>query len=379
MPKTPFVELTLDRKLFKNRVLILIKSNTKNILPINQNRPDLMSTSNAALGEIKIKLDGVSVKNHSIDAEDLGNFLINFQGLMSKFSKPVSTNKKWQAQEIKSKSRLYLKKLNEGSVDLILTGTPQMPLNEIHHIKDTYNEVVSTADLINKNPTKAREVLNERFSEPKKRLEVEQKLKNIYGDKMIIGLLKEKNDFVFLNSKRGREIDAWLTEDYNQSTDTVEGIVERLKGDGDKRYFTIRMKNKRFAKCYYNPEIEPILKDYFKRQPIIVKGLVDHKVKGITIEKVIDLKAWKEVRLDKLGKFSFKKHLDFGLDYADDLWFIESKDFGIRGCGKYYDSALNDLEDSINEAVLIYVKKGDPAKMTEKAKELREKLIKLIK
>jgi hypothetical protein len=338
-----------------------------------------MALSKAKIGEIRIKLDGQGVKDHTIDVENLGNFLINFQGLMGKFAQVVPTNKKGTKEEIKIRSRLYLKAIGEGSVDLTLTGSPQMTLDERNHTAETFREVISTTELINKNPSRARQIITSRFKEPKKRLEVEQKLKSAFGDKLQIGLLKEQDKFVFLNPKRVREIDEWLKQDYNQSTDTIKGIIERLKGDGDKRYFTIRTHDKKFAKCYYNPEIEGVLKDYFKKQPIVVSGIIDHKVKGITIEKIVNLQAWKDTKLDGLGGIKFIKPLEFGLDFEEDSWFIESKDFDIRGSGNSYDTALKDLEESLRDAVFIYVKKGDPAKMTKKAIELREKLIKLIK
>jgi hypothetical protein len=337
-----------------------------------------MAVSKKSFGEIRIKLDGENVKNHSVDVEELGNFLINFQGLIGKFSKTIPTKKKWQLNEIKSKSRLYLKAIGKGSVDLVLTGSPQMPLDESNHLQDAYNEVVSTSALINNNPSRARQFLNNKFTESKRRLEVEQKLKNMFTDKLQIGLLKDNESFVFLNSNREKEIDGWLKKDYNASTDTIMGIIQRLKGDGDKRYFTVRTYDKKLAKCYYNPELEIILKDYFKRQPVVIKGIVDHKVKGITIEKIVDLHAWKTIKLDKLGTYKFKKPFEFTLDFEDDLWFIESEELGIRGCSKNYDNALKDLQDSLKEAIHIYVKKGNPVNMTDKAKELREKLIKLV-
>ncbi len=375
--KKPTIRLLLERSIFKKGSSILLQTTTHYC--------DLMALSKAKIGEIRIKLDGQGVKDHTVDVEDLGNFLVNFQSLMGKFAQVVPTKEKGTKEVIKARSRLYLKAIGKGSVDLMLTGSPQMTLNERNHTAETFKEVLSTTELINKNPSKARQIITNRFKEPKKRLEVEQKLKSAFSDKNLqIGLLKEqgivkeKDKFVFLNPRRVREIDEWLKQDYNQSTDTIKGVIERLKGDGDRRYFTVRTYDKKFAKCYYKPEMEGILKDYFKK-PIEVSGIIDHKVKGITIEQIGNLQAWKETKFDHLGSIKFVKPLEFTLDSEVDSWFVESKDFDVRGCGKNYDTALNDLEESLNDAIFIYVKKGKPENMTKKAIELREKLIKLIK
>lgn len=343
-----------------------------------------MTFSRGKIGEIKIKLDGQSVKNHTIDVEDLGNFLVDFQSLISKFSHTMQAHKKGTKEVIKAESRLYLKDVGKGSLDLMLTESPQETLDQRSHAVETYREIVHITEFINNDPTRARQTIVNKFNEPKKRLEVEQKLKSIFGNKRLkIGLRKDQETvneekFVFLNTKRVEEIDRWLKQDYIQSTETIKGIIERLKGDGDKKYFTIKTYDNKIATCYYNPDIEGILKDYFKK-PIEVRGIVGHKVRGFTIDKIDNLQSWKETKLDRLGDIKFVKPLEFNIDFEEGSWFIESKDFDVRGCGKTYKTALNDLEESLNDAIFIYVKKAKSEDMTNKAIELREKLIKLIK
>ncbi len=339
---------------------------------------DSMPTKINAIGEIRIKLEGDAVKNYSIDAEELGNFLLNFQSVVSKFSPVERSNFKIANKEMKSRARLYLKKIEKGSVELVFGSTPQAQLAEKNTLHDTYRDVVNTTELINKTPDKARAMLNKKFADPRRRMEVEQKIRSLFTDKLTVGLSKTAGTFVTLNHNRSEVIAEWLKEDYNETTQVIRGIILRLKGDGDKRYFTVKTDTDMTVKCYYKPELEHILSQDFKKQPIIITGLMGRKVKGFNIEEIKDLQSWKTAEIDKVGKYKFRRPLNFGVGFEEDAWFLNSEDLGTVGSGKSYQDALRDFEDNLNDTIDLYVTVHKPERMTEKAKLLRRNLQELI-
>lgn len=181
-----------------------------------------------------------------------------------------------------------------------------------------------------------------------------------------------------LDQLRVREINNWLSGDYAQSSSTIRGVISAWKGYGDKRYFTVRTDENKIVKCYYEAEAEPILSQHFKKQLIIIKGLLGHNVKGLNIEKIDKLESWEKSEFNSIGKFKFRKPLQFTMGFEDDMWLLQSKELDTIGEGKSYSNALDNFEENLSDAIDLYVKKGNLNKMNNKAKELQSNLQTLV-
>ncbi len=320
--------------------------------------------------QITIKLEGEHIKDHTIDVEELGHFLINLQGLFTEYSK-ISIEKSY--------SILYLKEIREGSVELVLEGTPQYDLEKNNIFEKNYKEIINTIKKINEDPSTARIELSNSFKDVVSRFRVESKLKNVFTNALSVGLSNFEEGYTYLNPERKNIIEEWIEEDYRRGVQSKKGIIVRIKGDTPAKYFTIITDEGDSIKCYYKDEFENRIIDYFKKQPVKIEGDVGHKMKISEIREIFDIKPWNEVTFEKIGGYTLNYPLSINVTYDDDVWCLQSEEVNTVGCGLSYKEALKDFEKTFKEVVEIYTKEFTKEELDDKAKELRNTLLKILK
>jgi hypothetical protein len=321
-------------------------------------------------GEIKVKLEGDKVKDHTVDIEELGKFLLNFQGLMVSYSPD---------RNAKALSQLYLKEIRTGSVELVFQGIQQQNLTELKNVvEDSYNKVLSSVRLINVDPDTARGEIVKDFSDVSNRLKVETRLKAILSSKLVIGLEGPNNE-VLKFSPIGKEIvDKWITEDYRIGTRSRKGVIMRIKGDPPEKYFTMITDTGESIRCFYGDEHEHQVIDYFKKQPISVTGLVGKKVRSSEIREILEIKQWDRVKLDQLGNFVFRESIEITVSFEDDVWCLQSSELNTTGCGNSYEEALKDFKDTFGQVYKLYVVDYKNTELEHNAESFRKRLIEIL-
>ena len=321
-------------------------------------------------GEIKVKLEGDKVKDHTVDIEELGKFLLNFQGLMVSYSPDKNA---------KALSQLYLKEIRAGSVELVFQGIQQQNLTELRSIvEDSYNRVLNAVRLINANPTTARGEIVKDFLDVSNRLKVETRLKAMLSSKLVIGLESPSKEILRFSSIDKEILDNWINEDYRIGTRSRKGVIMRIKGDPPEKYFTMITDTGESIKCFFGDEHEHQIIDYFKKQPISVTGLVGKKVRSSEIREILEIKQWDRVELDQLGNFVFREPIEITISFEDDVWCLQSSELNTTGCGNSYEDALKDFKDTFDQVCKLYMVDYKNIELEHNAESFRKRLREIL-
>lgn len=331
-----------------------------------------MATSSVG-NKIVVRLAGSIVQNSKVDAGELGKFLISFQGLIEDFAK-LSQNK-LSNKEIKTTSKIYLKKIKKGSAILDFEGSGQKYIGGENPVIEAYGKVVSSVDKINDSPNEARQNLNNEFILPKLRMQTEQRLAEIFTDKYQVGLGID-GKYLYPKSSKRELIQKWVDEDSKMGVSEIQGVMTRLKTDRP-QFFTIISATGQKVKCFYEKSEEVKVMGLLKK-PISVKGTVIGKIKAMRIKELLGIKSWDYTELSEVGKLKFKSPLKANVLFEDDVWCLNLESLNCSGCGDNYEEALKRLEVSIKDKIESYVKNFKETQLTDKAKSLRKKLSEIV-
>jgi hypothetical protein len=325
--------------------------------------------------KIIVKLESNNIIKGKVDAASLGNFLIYFQMLLDKILFTKIDKKKIIPRDI---SRLYLKEIKEGSLDLIFEPSPQTTIDNVHLLESSYNELINLSEDLTQSPENARIRILKYVEDPKLRLSLEVSLKNLLESDFNISFYKIKSEsLVRLDSSKIEYIKQWINEDQKTGAIKLKGVIVRIKGDEPERSFTVLDENNKIIKCFYKSDLEKNVVEYFKI-PVEISGIAYRKVRGTSIDEILDIKPWKFEETNKLYTLKLKDNVKINIDFEEDIWCLSISELSVNGCGYTYKEALKDLEENIINSFEIYVKKFDENSLSEDAKKLRNNLIKFV-
>lgn len=323
--------------------------------------------------EIIVKLQGTKIIDGRIEAYSLGNFLLNFQSIIDRIYQKNLGKTKVQ----KEMTKMYLKKISPGSAILAFESGSQKTLEPISNLMKAYDELKHLFQVIDGSPEEGRKVLIQSYEDTVSRLRIELGLRSIVENPFDITLYDGTGSEVKVNKNRLEYVYKWIEDDQKEMPQSIKGVIIRIKGDEPERTFTIMDENGKHVTCTYKQELEGNVISEFK-SPVEIYGILKKKPKTPKVKEIIDLKPLKSLSTNEIASLRLNNSVKISVEYEDDIWCLNIPPLNANGCGYTLNRALEDLRESILGAYEIYVKDRQEEELSEKAKELRNKLLFLI-
>jgi hypothetical protein len=271
--------------------------------------------------------------------------------------------------------QVYLTDIGEGSAELKCVQDPQMTLTGINPMIKILNEVQSTLQTIQKTDEKtAKKEFESKFPNELSQVRILSRFKSLLDLKGVSVKLKSDEvgiDCEFKQTYRDRAIN-WLNNALKHSEVEYKGLIIRIKGDGDERYFTIIDDKNRIMKCNLTPDRESEILELFKT-PIILRGVQTQIRASTKISEVIDIKKMETYSINPDDYPPLKSEIIFNLKYntQDELYIAENEEYLI------YEVASNipELKERLIENIDFLVDQFiilNPPKMSKQMKEAIE-------
>ena len=329
------------------------------------------------LSKIWLKIEGKPVVKGRIDAHVLGNLLVGLQKIINTISE-VKFGRRYKRELF----RLFLSKISPGSVVVELESgyhtdlSGRIPFNIVTSV---FHELVQT---LIEDPEQFRIKIEKLIPDEKTkdRIKLLQNLKEIWSkeDKYRVSTAIKHDEFITLDPKREHIIEKLIEEYSKLSRITLEGVIIRIKGDDPVRHFVIETTSGEKVKCYYSPEMEQLVKEFYKR-PVRVEGILNKKAKTTEIKSLESIEPFEVYMAEKIGKFELKEPIVFNVFYdgLEGLWCLENDELAINGYGLTFNDAIDDLEESLESLIVGFLAFPED-KLHEKSKEIKIKLSKYI-
>ncbi|NJE47338.1 hypothetical protein E3E35_07985 [Thermococcus sp. GR7] len=324
--------------------------------------------------KIWIHIDGRKVvTDHKVEAYTFGKLLIQIQKQINIIAEAQ------YGKKLKPKFRLFLSKIQEGSVEVALEfvgGTlPELQSK----VAETHYEVY---DAIQEEDEKALdEVIRESLKDPLYGYRLLTSVEEVIpsSDDYILGISKDfPKRKIRLGPKQRDFVHKMKLKYLQEATVEVVGIITDLHGK-DPRYFIIDTTEGERIKVYITPELEPQVKEYYKAVPVKITGLLEKTAKKREIRELLNIIPQREVPLQRIGKFKLKQPIfvEFSYDMEDNLWILRNERLAIEGYGKTYKEAMKDLEDSLEGLIIGFLAFKDED-LAESARKIKEELSKYL-
>lgn len=323
--------------------------------------------------KIEVKLSGGDISSGKIYARTLGHFLLNFQSLIEIFSPKMSLNRR----VMKNATRLFLSKIESGSVILHFQPSLQETIYEDDILTNVYEDLIHFTEVLITTPNDARKLLLEKSIEDSDRLKFELTLQQLMTSEYEVSFISESKGAVELLKSKISYVENWIKEDSNVGSRSIKGVLLRIKGDGPSPYFTMKTHNGSIVKCYYNPDEEGTVLDFFKR-PLIVVGIAERNVKFSNLTEIMDMSEWTKERFSKLGHLRLKRDMEFEVSYEDEVICLSNHDLRVTACAFDYKEAVKRLETNLIEIYDVYVHQIPQDKLGSSALKLVANLKEIV-
>lgn len=135
-------------------------------------------------------------------------------------------------------------------------------------------------------------------------------------------------------------------------------------------------------KCKKTPKLEELRKFLGKPVHVIGHANLDYVGNITEFTEITQIMPFDTLNLERLywknKEIQLLSPLTLKIDYQDDLWLMENEDLGIICAEKDYIKCLDDIQEEFFFLIDKYVKANDE-KLTEGARKLKNKILKLIK
>ncbi len=323
--------------------------------------------------EIIVKLQGAKIIDGRIEAHSLGNFLLNFQSTVDRIYQRNLSKTKIK----KEMTKMYLKKISPGSAILAFESGSQKTLEPVSNLMKAYNELKHLFQVIDRSPEEGRKELIQSFEDTVSRLRIELGLRSIVEDPFDITLYDGTGSEVKVNKDRLEYVYKWIEEDQKEMPQSIKGVIIRIKGDEPERTFTIMDENGKLVTCAYKEELEGNVISEFK-SPVEIYGILKKKPRTPKVKEIIDLKPLSFLVSNEIASLRLNNSVEINVEYDDEIWCLNVPPLNANGCGYTLNRALEDLKESILGAYEIYVKDRREEELSEKAIELRKRLLSLV-
>ncbi|MHA1659057.1 MAG: hypothetical protein ACTSUT_08055, partial [Promethearchaeota archaeon] len=185
----------------------------------------------------------------------------------------------------------------------------------------------------------------------------------------------DKTEYIKLDFNKKKRIHKWLKKEFYKGMTSIKGFLTRIKTDGPS-FFTIKDEYGESISVYFELEDLNQYKNLLTK-PVKIKGIIELIGNQRTIKTIKNIEEFNTITIQTLPIYQLTKPLTFNIEYFEDGLLL-SEDFIPLNL---YLETLSDLEcelqDYLEYLVESYVEE-DINKLTPKAKELREKIIKLL-
>ena len=323
--------------------------------------------------EIKVKLEGSKIYPGKIDARALGSFLIDFQSVIDKMMPKTSSKDKFTREQ----SKLFLVRIDKGSVELIFEPSSQTTLDEINIVSDAYHKFKELSGKINVFPEEARNQIKTTLVDPSDRLKLEFSLKNLMQSEFTISLYDRDDNPVKLDQSKLSKLQDWIAEDSKIGHKEIRGVILRIKGDEPGRYFTVQAEDGSIVKCYYETEAELKVWEFFKK-PVTVVGIAEKKIKSSNLKEILDIQPFEHFQTKRVGALTLNAEVGCRITFDDDVWCLGIDELGAYACGNTYNMTIKQLESNIRDIYELYLKEIPADKMSESARVLKDNLQRIL-
>ena len=272
---------------------------------------------------------------------------------------------------------MYLKKISPGSAILAFESGSQKTLEPVSNLMKAYNELKHLFQVIDRSPEEGRKELIQSFEDTVSRLRIELGLRSIVEDPFDITLYDGTGSEVKVNKDRLEYVYKWIEEDQKEMPQSIKGVIIRIKGDEPERTFTIMDENGKLVTCAYKEKLEGNVISEFK-SPVEIYGILKKKPRTPKVKEIIDLKPLSFLVSNEIASLRLNNSVEINVEYDDEIWCLNVPPLNANGCGYTLNRALEDLKESILGAYEIYVKDRREEELSEKAIELRKRLLSLV-
>lgn len=291
----------------------------------------------------RVELSGDRIKTGSVPLDVLGRFLVEFQGLI------ISVAEATQAKPKNPKHRkafyenlkFYASDIEEGSAKIVIETQEQLNLDDMYPVMDPLQKTLEGIDIIQEpDEDQSYKKLERIYPRHDDRVHIFNRYKGIWaipgvdisvtmpGDEWTKRGFKSK--YTIQQSYKPR-IDKWLEKEIKKTTETVIGIITRIKGDGPDPYFTILDENRKPMEVHYKKEEEKDVINLYK-SPVKVRGIIKTIKTKTSIQSLLALEPLESITVDKDECAVLLDPLNFVLEYHDDRdeFAAANEDIGIN-------------------------------------------------
>lgn len=305
--------------------------------------------------------DGPGVKNHGADIGMLATIYQNIQWIFDSIGES-----KYGKDYKKEDCRLFVSEIQEGSVVSPLYPQTYAP-RIIDGIEDPFLNITGSLDrllfTLNNNPENFKVQLEEEIQDPIARMNVLRYITNISktGAAVSVKSATSRPAESYSLPRKNDSLVSDLLNNYKTSgIETVQGVVVNFSGDPKNYYFSIRAKNHRLIKCYYDKKDEKRIKSLYKKR-VLVTGEIRKTSRSYTVQNIITLEEQLTEELTSVGIYSLKKPIRFYTSYDEEenLWGMVNEELALYGYGETYHKTIRSLEEELEGHVLSFTEIPD--------------------
>ncbi len=325
--------------------------------------------------KIWLKIEGKAVlRKNMVDASVFGNVLIGMQKIINSLSR-IKYGRRYKLERF----RLFVTEFSPGSVIATLESSSQADLMGAIPFNKVAEDYMNLTELLVNDPDEFKSDIEKKIPEPRERIKLLNNLKEIWSKegkyKLSVNTEEERPEkFLTLKPEVSKHIENLVKEYEKIEEIKTEGIIIRIRGDDPNRYFVINTVSNTLIKCFYEPEMESEIREYFK-QPVTIKGYPKKKAKTTIVEQINELKPFTRIELDKIGKFRLDEAIPFDISYdsVEETWQIKNDELVLHGEGKLFQEAIDDLEESLETLIVGFLAFPED-QISEKSKEIKSKI-----
>lgn len=300
--------------------------------------------------------DGGIVENHKIECSALAQLLLDIQRAYDNIGQS-----KYGKDYIKEECRLFIGKILPGSVALPLTPATYSPrLLEAEPspyliISETVERLIDT---LNVNPNQFKPLLETEVIDPLARIGVLKSLRSLASSPSLIHIktaIQQPSEGHYIASHHVGKIDELLIDYEATGEITLQGIIVGFHGEKAQHFFTIKIKNGKNIRCYYDSKYEDTVKNFIHKW-VSVTGNAVQTQKSYKLESINSISEHLTEDLSKIGEYILSHPIEFQLSYdkEDNLWGLVNEELALYGYGETYQKTLKSLEEEIEGHVLSF-------------------------
>lgn len=350
------------------------------------------------ISTVLYKIEGNDISIEKAPAELIGNFLLNFQGLVFSLGQYFDPEARLYGRRMKSIEDKYKLKVSFEKGSLVLKMSPfhdyhvLYPSEEFPHQK-TQQEMVfcklgELLDSLQDEEGDYRSKIEDIMPEHRVRFRIFNYLNELLPKDNITASItffdsQEKTKTIEMNKRIFKNrVSIVLKEEAEKDRIEIEGVIVRLKDDSPGPVFWIKTFDGKLSKISLPRERRAnVIRYLSERVPIKLFG-VGAKRKHAEIVEIDAIEEHSELMIDHVGdtflKEPIKAEVSFEkYDEKDDFWVVSNEELGAVGVDDTVEKARKEFEEDLYEFYQYYKTIPDD-ELCERTKKIKEKLIQVL-